>query len=81
MRKFLVAIWAIVCLTGCISNASAQSGNVIIENGIEYSNPDNQHLMVDMARPEGQGPFPAVLCIHGGGFRAELQLPLNIAKS
>ncbi len=23
-----------------------------------------------MARPKGEGPFPAILCIHGGGFRA-----------
>src|SRR5581483_11615346 len=26
---------------------------------------------LDMARPKnGDGPFPAVVCIHGGGFRA-----------
>jgi acetyl esterase/lipase len=23
-----------------------------------------------LARPDGSGPFPAVVCIHGGGFRA-----------
>ena len=45
--------------------------NVIFEPGIEYANPDNQHLKLDMARPKkGDGPFPAILCIHGGGFRA-----------
>jgi acetyl esterase/lipase len=45
--------------------------NVLFEKNIEYSNPDNQHLQVDLARPKtGDGPFPAVLCIHGGGFRA-----------
>jgi acetyl esterase/lipase len=45
--------------------------NVVFETGIEYANPDNQHLMLDMARPKsGDGPFPAVVCIHGGGFRA-----------
>jgi len=39
--------------------------------GVEYSNPDDQHLQVNLARPkEGAGPFPAVVCIHGGGFRA-----------
>jgi acetyl esterase/lipase len=39
--------------------------------GIEYSNPDDQHLQVNLARPrDGAGPFPAVVCIHGGGFRA-----------
>ena len=44
---------------------------VIFEKAIEYANPDNQHLALDLARPDsGAGPFPAVLCIHGGGFRA-----------
>ncbi len=50
---------------------SLSQSKVVVENNIEYANPDNQHLMVNMARPaEGNGPFPAVICIHGGGFRA-----------
>jgi acetyl esterase/lipase len=45
--------------------------NVIFEPDIEYANPDDQHLQLDLARPRsGPGPFPAVVCIHGGGFRA-----------
>ncbi|HEX4414632.1 MAG TPA: alpha/beta hydrolase [Lacipirellulaceae bacterium] len=40
------------------------------ERDVEYSNPDNQHLQLNIASPRGDGPFPAVLCIHGGGFRA-----------
>ncbi|QEL18207.1 alpha/beta hydrolase [Limnoglobus roseus] len=44
---------------------------VVFESGIEYANPDEQHLQLDLARPKaGDGPFPAVVCIHGGGFRA-----------
>lgn len=44
---------------------------IMVENDIEYANPDDQHLKVNMARPaKGTGPFPAVVCIHGGGFRA-----------
>jgi acetyl esterase/lipase len=44
---------------------------VEFERGVEYSNPDNQHLQVNIARPKkGDGPFPAIVCIHGGGFRA-----------
>src|SRR5436309_1747702 len=31
------------------------------EPNVEYSNPDGQHLMLDVARPsKGDGPFPAV---------------------
>ena len=44
---------------------------VIFEQGIEYSNPDDQHLQLNLARPKNaSGSLPAVLCIHGGGFRA-----------
>ena len=45
--------------------------SVVFEKGIEYTNPDNQHLQLNLARPKsGDGPFPCVLCIHGRGFRA-----------
>lgn len=57
-------------LIACVE-ASAGAADVALEKGIEYANPNNQHLQLDLARPpEGGGPFPAVLCIHGGGFRA-----------
>src|SRR4029453_11466823 len=45
--------------------------SVIWETGLEYSNPDDSHLQLNLARPKaGDGPFPVALCIHGGGFRA-----------
>ena len=44
---------------------------VVFETGVEYSNPDGQHLQLNIGRPKsGDGPFPAIVCIHGGGFRA-----------
>jgi acetyl esterase/lipase len=47
------------------------AGEIVFEKDIEYSNPDGQHLQLNLARPkEGDGLRPAVLCIHGGGFRA-----------
>ncbi|MDB5348820.1 MAG: mlhB [Planctomycetota bacterium] len=45
--------------------------SVVFEAGIEYANPDGQHLKLNLARPKARrGPFPTILCIHGGGFRA-----------
>lgn len=45
--------------------------NVLFDSGIEYANPDNQHLQLNIARPKTSDRFlPCVLCIHGGGFRA-----------
>lgn len=44
---------------------------VIFEKDIEYANPDGQHLQLNLARPaQIEGRAPAILCIHGGGFRA-----------
>jgi acetyl esterase/lipase len=43
---------------------------VTFTRDVEFSNPDNQHLQVNLAQPKGDGPFPAIVCIHGGGFRA-----------
>jgi len=52
-------------------DGSARAADVVFEQAIEYSNPDNQHLQLNMARPRDKnGPLPAVICIHGGGFRA-----------
>src|SRR5204863_2940461 len=50
----------------------AVPAEVLFERNIEYANPDNQHLQLDLAQPKTSGgqPNPAVLCIHGGGFRA-----------
>jgi acetyl esterase/lipase len=62
--------------TGLVPSLQAEKGpvapeDVVFEKGIEYANPDGQHLQLNMARPKtGTGPFPAVICIHGGGFRA-----------
>src|SRR5438874_1270074 len=51
--------------------SSAFAGEIIFEQNIEFSNPDEQHLQLNMARPkESDKPLPAILCIHGGGFRA-----------
>ena len=49
------------------------AGEIVFEPGIEYSSPGDEHLQLNLARPkevkEG-AKLPAVICIHGGGFRA-----------
>src|ERR1051325_3852503 len=55
-----------------LSSATAIPAEILFEPGIEYTNPDDQHLQLDLARPKESGAKlnPAVLCIHGCGFRA-----------
>jgi acetyl esterase/lipase len=57
-----------------ISNHAAELAvpeTVVFERGIEYANPEDQHLQLNLALPKNRSkPSPAVLCVHGGGFRA-----------
>src|SRR5688572_29126088 len=37
---------------------------------IEYSAPGGESLKLDAHIPEGKGPFPAIVLVHGGGWTA-----------
>ena len=53
------------------ASPSFAAEDIVFETGVEYTNPDNQHLRLNIARPAALDKVrPAVLCIHGGGFRA-----------
>ena len=42
---------------------------ITVEESITYGKAGDTELKLDMARPEGAGPFPAIVFIHGGGWR------------
>ncbi len=45
--------------------------SILFEKDIAYSNVAGKPLLLDLARPKtGTGPFPAIVCIHGGGWQA-----------
>ena len=37
---------------------------------LSYAEVDGRQLALDLARPKGEGPFPAIVAIHGGAWRA-----------
>lgn len=43
-------------------------GGVEVIRAVEYASPDGTPLRMDVYLPEGDGPFPGVETIHGGGF-------------
>ena len=46
-----------VAVTAVMGNRPARADETIVfEKDIEFANPDGQHLQLDMARPDGEGP-------------------------
>jgi len=51
--------------------ASTLFANVVcaeLETNIEYGKAGNQALLLDANVPDGTGPFPVVIAVHGGGW-------------
>lgn len=42
--------------------------------GIEYASGDDYRLTLDVYVPEGAGPYPAILAVHGGAWRSGSKL-------
>src|SRR5215469_9009110 len=53
-----------ICLLLCMTlTAPAET-----HKNIDYSTVQGIHLQLDASIPEGPGPFPAVILVHGGGW-------------
>jgi len=50
---------------GLLLTATVRGG---LTKDIEYSKPDGESLKLDACVPEGTGPFPAAILVHGGGW-------------
>lgn len=75
MRSQAVFLFATAALLSSVAVIAAADtsipDHVTFERGVEFSNAAGQHLQMNIARPKGaSSALPAILCIHGGGFRA-----------
>lgn len=50
--------------------AAAAAAPYQVTTDLEYSAPGGESLKLDAHVPEGKGPFPAVILVHGGGWTA-----------
>src|ERR1039458_7882089 len=60
MRKSIF-ILAIAC-------AATLSAAAVDQKDVEYTRPGGKPVLLDLHVPDGAGPFPAAILIHGGGF-------------
>ncbi len=48
--------------------AATLSGAALDQKDVEYTRPGGKSVKLDLHVPDGPGPFPAAILIHGGGF-------------
>ncbi|HVY92438.1 MAG TPA: alpha/beta hydrolase [Bryobacteraceae bacterium] len=48
--------------------AAAMAAAPMDQKGVEFAKPDGHALLLDLHVPDGPGPFPAAILVHGGGF-------------
>jgi acetyl esterase/lipase len=66
MRRCVVLLIALFVVTPL----HAGDAKIKSEKKLVYGNAADVDLELDLAMPaEGKGPFPAILCIHGGGWK------------
>jgi acetyl esterase/lipase len=64
-----VRCWAAIAIV-CAFGASLAAQSPPLKIDVVYGKAGGKELKLDLARPtEGKGPFPAVICLHGGGWR------------
>jgi acetyl esterase/lipase len=64
--RLLLSLLGIAAIAG-----PAQAQDASFEQGTEFAKPNGESLQLNLARPKNaSGKLPAILCIHGGGFRA-----------
>ena len=51
-----------------ILTAAVLQGAAIDQKDVEYGKPGGKALLLDLHVPDGTGPFPAAILVHGGGF-------------
>src|SRR5262245_52565746 len=69
--RFWLTRVVFVAVTGSLAIAPAAEGQepgIRVERDIVYGKGGREDLRLNLAAPKGKGPFPAVVCIHGGGW-------------
>lgn len=51
-----------------LAAASLLAGGAVDQKDVEYAHPGGKAMLLDLHIPDGPGPFPAAILVHGGGF-------------
>ncbi len=67
VMRLLTALFVFISLCCCYSLSPAQAQSRMLTD-VEYARAGNKQLLLDLYLPEGAGPFPVIVWIHGGGW-------------
>src|SRR5215831_2510823 len=60
MRRYAVIL--------ALVSAATLTGAAVDQKDVEFARPGGKALLLDLHVPDGAGPFPAAILVHGGGF-------------
>jgi acetyl esterase/lipase len=63
----LLGVYSVLIILPTTARAQETSPIEIVRD-LPFAKAGDKELKLDLARPDGDGPFPAVLCLHGGGW-------------
>jgi acetyl esterase/lipase len=78
MKRLGLFLCLILPLSALPSAAQPDKPAPTIKKDIVYGKGGDQDLQLNLALPAGDGPFPAILCVHGGGWKAGHRNDLNM---
>jgi acetyl esterase/lipase len=80
MKRSIVLGAGLLILLAGVGQGQEKKGEVRVERDLVYGKGGDTDLQLDLAMPkDGDGPFPAIVCIHGGGWRGGNRQ--NLAKT
>lgn len=66
MQKLIMIVWCLFFLVACAAHRGNEKFST--EESISYSETKNLRQQAKAFIPRGEGPFPGVLLVHGGGW-------------
>jgi alpha-L-fucosidase 2 len=70
MRTLIAAMSAVLLLVPCCPAGAEKETKVIAKQDVIYGRVEGAALLADIAYPDGPGPYPAIVSVHGGRWRA-----------
>jgi acetyl esterase/lipase len=81
MKRLITASILVVALVPILSFAAHPTEPAIkLERGVHYATAGDENLLLDIAVPAGDGPFPCVVCFHGGAWRYGSRRDLSVGR-